>query len=226
MTGRYNAVRASVTLGASASEAFIPSDFTSLDGDAIGNDELVIVEQIAYSAACDVDRLGDPDGDDAFEIEVNVGVLSSAEASIMTALALIVDNHAALQVTDTSGGGAEVVLVGRVLNVGQEHLLIEQNDTVANGSEIARTIGGHAQEETIVELVMSGDATLHFRADADDDGTNEFDSQVASYTGAQVRLKENIGLFDEAGRSNAEMELALQASGGSRDLMMIGTIGA
>lgn len=221
--GRHAAVRADASLGNNGSEVFTETDFTHLDGTGVIASETIVVEQIAYDAACDVSRVGDPDEDSTFEINQTIGALSQGEASLHTGLTLLNGDFAHIEVADTSGSGANVYLLGRTIKAGG--IFVEQNDAVADTNEVARTTGARAQEETVYELVMSGDATLHYREDVNDDGTFEFDAQVASFTGGQVRLEEHVQLFDLSGRSNAESELALQANGGSRDLMILGTIG-
>lgn len=198
-------------------------DFTASDGTALGASDAVIVTGYLHESDVTFNRLGDPDGDGTFEI--SVGIESRTGAGERTDIHHVVTDVAGIEVVnDDTGAGQHVTLYG--VRVDATKVFVVQAAGVAGGSEIARTTGARGQEETLYEAVMSGAADLIRRHDPNDDNTFELDATVETgWDSADVKRELGLAMKDESGRTNAEMETALQASGGARDLMLAGSIG-
>lgn len=198
-------------------------DFTTTDGTSLTSSDAVIVTGYIHETDVTFNRLGDPDSDSTFEI--SVGIESRTGAGERTDVHHVVTDVAGIEVVnDDSGTAQDVALYGA--RVDASKVFVEQSAGVAAGSELARTTGSRGQEETIYEAVISGAADLIRRVDANDDGTFELAATVESgWDSADVKRELGLSMHDESGRTNAQMETALQAVSSSRDLMLAGTIG-
>lgn len=201
------------------------SDFSTTDGTSLGTSDAVIVTGYIHETGATFNRIGDPNADSTFEI--NVPIESRSGGGERTDVTHVVTNVAGIEVVnDDVGTDQHVTLTG--VRVDASKVFVEQNDAVANGGEVSRTTGARGQEETIYELVLSNDANLVRRSDANDDGTFETDATVDSFTTVtgQVRRELMLPMKDESGRTNPEMETALvNDSGGTGDYMIAGSIG-
>lgn len=210
------------TGGADPDQNITPSDFTATDGTVLGTSDTVIVTGYIHENDATFNRIGDPDADSTFEI--NVAIESRTGAGERTDVTHVLTDVAGIEAVNDAGSAQEVTFTG--VRVDAAKVFVEQNDAVADAGEVTRTTGARGQEETIYELVMSTDANLARRSDANDDGTFETDATVDSFTGAQVRRELMLPMKDTSGRTNPEMETALvNDSGGTGDYMIAGSIG-
>lgn len=218
--GQRCTANASLTSG--ATNEFTVSDFTTTDGTSLSASDAVVVTSVLHGNDLTYRRIGDPDSDGTFEI--NQDIESRTGAGERTELTHIVTDVAGIEVKEDASTSQEVTLIG--VRIDASKVFVEQQENVSNGSDLKRTTGARGQEETIYELVMSDDANLVRRHDPNDDGTFELDTTVESYTGSQVVRELYLPMKDESGRSNAEMETALNNDSGSNsNYMLLGSIG-
>lgn len=214
-------VTANASLTSGGSNTFTAGDFSTVDGTGLSSSDAVVVSGYIHGDSVSINRVGDPDSDSTFEIDI--AIESRTGAGERTDVTHVVTDVAGLKVSEDASTSQEVTLYG--VRVDASKVFVEQSASVSGGSEVARTTGSRGQHETIYELAFSDAADLIRRHDPNDDGTFELAATVESYSGADVIREAMLPMSDESGRSNAEMETALQASGGSRDLLIAGSVG-
>lgn len=214
-------VTAHVSLGSGGSATLTATDFSTTDGTALGSSDAVVITGYVHENDVTIRRVGDPDGDGVFEIGVDIE--SRTGAGERADVHHVATDVAGLEVVEAAAAAQEVLVYGVRLDA--DKVFVEQGAGVTAGAEIVRTPSARGQTETIYELVAGGgDALLRRRHDPDDDGVFELDAAVATIS-SEVLREAGIGMSDASGRANPQMETALEASGGARDLMLLGTIG-
>lgn len=200
---------------------FTPSDFTMANGNAVTSGDAIIVRSILHSDDVTINRTGDPNADTVFEISEQI-TSRSGGGEYHSATHPVTD-VAGIEVFNDATSSQDVVVIGEFAE--RVNVFVEQAAGVANAAEVSRTTASRGSDESIVELVMSADADLDRRYDANDDGTFEIDQNVASYVGQNVVTETWLNSVDVSGRTNAAFQNALvNVSGGTADLMLIGTI--
>lgn len=214
--------RAAVSLSGSGSQTVTVGDFETTDATGLGSSDAVILTGYLHASDATFNRVGDPDADGTFEI--NVAIESRTGAGDRSDVHHVVTDVAGIEVVEDSGSAQDVLLYGQRVSASQ--VFVEQSAGVADGNEVVRTVGSRGQEETVHEAALSGAADLIRRHDPDDDGTFEIDAAVETgWDSADVKRELGLAMSDASGRSNPEMETALQAAGGSRDLLLAGSVG-
>jgi len=208
-------------LSSSGTYNFTPSDFTMADGTSVSSSDAVIIRSIIHGNNVTINRTGDPNSDSTFEI--NEQVTSRSGGGEYHSATHPVTNVAGIEIVNEHSSSQDIVVIAEYVDTAD--VFVEQSAGVADTNELTRTTSSRGTDETILEIVTSGDADLDRRYDANDDGTFEIDQNVATYTGSNVITETWLNSVDVLGRTNPAFQNALvNISGSANDMMIIGTI--
>lgn len=202
------------------SAEIVPAIFGSTRGRGDLSDAAIVVNSYYHENDANFNRIGDPDGDETFEINQEIEARTGGgERGDVTH---IITSTAGIEVVNQAASQQSVVFHGTVVD--PEKVFVEQAAGVADTNEVTRDCPIREQN-TINEVVTTGEADLIRRKDFDDDGTDEVDALINDIGSATVDRELKLQMKTERFRENREDQIAIQADGGSRDMMLLGSIG-